>query len=59
MGDIPENINFAIGGSEAVQFLERNHIAYHAERADPAIGLNVADVAAKAKQFSLPIECLK
>lgn len=59
VGDIPENINFAIRGSEAVQFLERNHIAYHAETDDSAIDLKVADVAAKAKQFSLAIECLK
>jgi S1-C subfamily serine protease len=59
VGDIPENINFAIRGSEAVQFLERNHIAYHAETADSTIDLKVADVAAKAKQFSLPIECVK
>ena len=59
VGDIPENINFAIRGSEAVQFLERNHIAYHAETTESTVHQKVADIAAKAKEFSLPIECLK
>jgi S1-C subfamily serine protease len=59
VGDLPENVNFAIRGSEAVQFLERNHTAYHAETTESTTNQKVADVAAKAKQFSLPIECLK
>ncbi len=59
VGDIPENVNFAIRGSEAVQFLERNHVAYHAATTESSLDLKVADVAARAKQFSLPIECLK
>lgn len=59
VGDIPENVNFAIRGSEAVQFLERSHVAYHAETTDSTLSLKVADVAARAKQFSLPIECLR
>lgn len=58
-GDIPENVNFAIRGSEAIRFLERNHVAYHAETTEAILNLKVADVAARARQFSLPIECLK
>lgn len=59
VGDIPENVNFAIRGSEAIRFLERNHVAYHIENTEAIPDLKVADVAARAKQFSLPIECLK
>ncbi|HYL83356.1 MAG TPA: serine protease [Candidatus Angelobacter sp.] len=59
VGDIPENVNFAIRGSEAIRFLERNHIAYHADTTEVIVDLKVADAAARAKQFSLPIECLK
>ena len=58
-GDIPENVNFAIRGSEAIRFLERNHASYHAETAEVIPDLRVADVAARARQFSVPIECVK
>ena len=59
VGDIPENVNFAIRGSEAIRFLEKNHIAYHAETTQAIPDMKVADVASRAKQFSVPIECLK
>jgi S1-C subfamily serine protease len=58
-GDIPQNVNFAIQGSEAIRFLERNHIGYHAQSTEAVLDLKVADVAARAKQFSAPIECLR
>ncbi len=59
VGDIPENVNFAIRGSEVIRFLERNHVAYRAESTEAILDLRVADVAARTKQFSLPVECLK
>jgi len=59
VGDIPENVNFAIRGSEVIRFLERNHVAYRAESTEAVSDLKVADVAARAKLFSLPVECLK
>jgi S1-C subfamily serine protease len=40
VGDIPENVNFAIRGSEAVQ--------YHGETTESTINQKVADIAAKA-----------
>jgi S1-C subfamily serine protease len=58
-GDIPQNVNFAIQGSEAIRFLERNDVAYRAETSEAILDVKVADVAARVKQFSLPIECLK
>jgi hypothetical protein len=42
-----------------IRFLERNQVAYHAEGTEVMLNLKVADVAARAKQFSLPIECRK
>ena len=59
VGDIPENVNFAIRGSEAIRFLDKNHVAYHGDTTEAVSDLKVADVAARAKQFSLPIECHK
>lgn len=58
-GDIPQNVNFAIRGSEVIQFLERSRIPYHGEATNSNLDLKVADIAAKAKQFSVPIECLQ
>ncbi|HXZ11405.1 MAG TPA: serine protease [Candidatus Sulfotelmatobacter sp.] len=57
--DIPENVTFAIQASETTQFLERNHVSYRVEATATILDLKVADVAAKAKQFSLPIECIQ
>lgn len=58
-GDIPENVNFAIRASEVIHFLDRNTVSYHVEESGSFPDLRVADVAAKAKQFSLPIECVE
>jgi S1-C subfamily serine protease len=56
-GDIPQNVNFAIRASEAVQFLDRSHVLYRSEATDTVPDLKIADVAARAKQFSVAIEC--
>ena len=57
-GDIPQNVNFAIRGHETVKFLEGNGVAYHADATVAVPDLKVADVAAKAKRFSVPIQCV-
>jgi S1-C subfamily serine protease len=56
-GDIPQAVNFAIRASETVQFLERSHVPYRSEATDSVPNLKVTDVAARARQFSVPIEC--
>lgn len=58
-GDIPQNVNFAIRASEAIKFLEVNNVAYHADTTDSILDLKVADIAAKAKRFSVPIQCVE
>lgn len=59
VGDIPQNVNFAIQGFEAIEFLARNRVPYHVEVTAPVSDFKVADVAAKARQFSVPIECVE
>lgn len=56
-GDIPQAVNFAIRVSGAVQFLQRSHVPYRSEATDVVPDLKVADVAARARQFTVPIEC--
>jgi S1-C subfamily serine protease len=56
-GDIPQAVNFAIRASEAVEFLDRSRVLYRSETTDTVPDLKVADVAARARQFSVPIEC--
>ena len=59
IGDVPENVNFAVRASEAIAFLERNHVTYRSEATDSILNLRVPDIAARAKEFSLPIECIQ
>ena len=58
VGDIPENVNCHTRFS-GDSIPRKNHVAYHAETTEAVPDLKVADVAARAKQFSLPIECLR
>jgi S1-C subfamily serine protease len=58
-GDIPQNVNFAIRASEAIRFLEQNDVPFHVRATESIPDLKVADVAARAKQFSVPIECIE
>jgi len=58
-GDIPQNVNFAIRASEAAKFLESVGIAYYADKAASTLDRKVADVAAAAKEFSVPIVCVQ
>jgi S1-C subfamily serine protease len=58
-GDIPENVNFAIQAFEAIRFLKANHISPAVETWRSVAELKTADVAAKARQFTVAIECVK
>ena len=56
-GDIPQNVNFAIGAGTARAFLDAQSVPY--ETAPSIEGLKPADVAAKARRFTVPVECWK
>jgi S1-C subfamily serine protease len=58
-GDIPENVNFAIGVPEVIRFLESNHVSPSVETRRSIIELKTADVADRAEQFTVAIECTK
>ncbi|MBI3516846.1 MAG: SEL1-like repeat protein [Proteobacteria bacterium] len=54
-GDIPQNVNFAIKASIARNFLDANSIDY--QTATATRELKPADIADRAKKFTLLIEC--
>ena len=54
-GDVPQNVNFAIKASVVRNFLDANSIDY--QNAPTARELKPADVADRAKKFTLLIEC--
>ena len=56
-GDIPQNVNFAIREDMARFFLDANGVKY--EAAFSTAVLEPANIAEGAKQFTVPIECLK
>lgn len=54
-GDLPQNVNFAIRGDLALDFLEQQGVAVKAgNRAEP---LSSADVAERGSKFTVKIEC--
>ena len=55
MDDIPQNINFAIKGRIAVDFLEAQDIHYMI--AVPGASMGAADVADIAREFTVLVEC--
>lgn len=55
VGDIPENVNFAIKASLAATFLENNNIKYQRGEAAPA--LKGPDIADQARRMSVSVEC--
>jgi S1-C subfamily serine protease len=65
-GTLPENVNFAIKSSILREFLDSNGVAYRAGRPSRKSGLvfrsedrlSVKDVYARAKEFTIPVECL-
>jgi hypothetical protein len=56
-GDIPHNVNFAIKSTVVRNFLDANNVAY--ATAPTTHELKTADVADRAKKFTLLIECWK
>ena len=56
IGDIPQNINFAIQAWMAQTFLDSHAIEYRTEPSGAALGL--ADVASAARAFTVLVECM-
>jgi len=56
-GDIPQNVNFAIKGQVAVDFLD--WVGFRYEVAESAQTLSVPEVGDKAAQFTLLVECIR
>jgi hypothetical protein len=56
-GDFPQNVNFGIGAGTARQFLDAHNVPY--ETAPSTDHLSTADVAAKARAFTVVVECWK
>lgn len=57
IGDIPQNINFAIKGAVIKSFLDVNGIDYQSASSD--IEKNGKEIAAEAQKFTVPVECYK
>ena len=56
IGDVPQNVNFAIKGELLRSFLDARGIGYQATTSQRR--LEPADIAEIAKEFTLPIECV-
>ncbi len=56
-GDIPQNVNFAVSEGTARAFLVAQDVPY--ETAPSIDSLKPADVAAKARKFTVVVECWK
>lgn len=56
-GDIPQNVNFAVSAESARAFLDAHDVPYETAPAEPR--LEPADVAAKASEFTVLVECWK
>ncbi len=54
-GDVPQNVNFAIKSGVAEDFLDANGVDYR--QASSVQALAVPEVGARAKKFTLKIEC--
>ena len=56
-GDIPQNVNFAVSAGTVRSFLDTQSVPYHT--APSTVELRPADVAARAKTFTVGVECWK
>ena len=56
-GKLPQNVNFAINEGTARVFLDANNVPYEVEQSDET--LSTADIAAKARDFTVRVECWK
>lgn len=55
LGDIPQNVNFAIKGSVARSFLDANAVDYETDQSTTR--LEAADIAERAREFTVLVEC--
>jgi hypothetical protein len=55
MGDIPQNINFAIKTGAVRDFLDNSVVAY--QSVEPGPELKTADIAQRARAFTMFISC--
>lgn len=56
-GDIPQNVNFAVSAGTARAFLDAEDVPYETARSSDTLAPD--DVAAKAKKFTVLVECWK
>ncbi len=56
-GRLSQNANFAISEGTARAFLDANNVPYEIEQSDKP--LPTADIAAKARKFTVRVECWK
>jgi len=56
-GRLPQNVNFAISAGAARAFLDGHDVPYETARSDKP--MPTADIAAKAKEFTVLVECWK
>ncbi len=56
-GDLPQNVNFAVNGSEARIFLDAEGVKYRIATATKT--LSAAEVAARARKYTVILECWK
>ena len=54
---LPHKVNFAISEGTARAFLDANDVPYEVERSDQT--LPPADIAARAREFTVRVECWK
>ena len=57
LGDIPQNVNFAIKANIAREFLERHEVRYIETQS--TTDLKSADVGDKGRKFTYVVECWK
>jgi len=56
IGDVPQNVNFAIKAAVVATFLDSNGVHY--ATGQPGAARSPADIAEEAKRFTVPVECI-
>ncbi len=57
IGDIPQNVNFAIKATVATNFLEAQGVEFATQPAGKALATE--DIAARARAITVRVDCLK
>ena len=55
IGDVPQNVNFAIKAAVMATFLDGNGVHY--ATGEPGAARSPADIAEEARRFTVPVEC--